>query len=70
MSEISREHLEHMARIEAKLDTLLVQIAETQNAPVPPETEKRLNRLENWRYGVGGALLISLASLTATTPPR
>ncbi|MFE3860951.1 hypothetical protein ACFXPT_10980 [Streptomyces goshikiensis] len=64
------EHPEHLARIEAKLDAVLVQLAEVQNAPVPLATEKRLNRLEHWRYGVSGAVLISFASLAATVPPR
>lgn len=68
--EIPREHLERMARIEAKLDAVLVQLAEGQNAPAPADTEKRLNRLEHWRYGVSGAVLISFASLAATIPPR
>ncbi|MCX4800588.1 hypothetical protein OG594_02685 [Streptomyces sp. NBC_01214] len=70
MSEISREHLERMARIEAKVDALLAQAAEDKITQVPAETEKRLNRLEHWRYGVSGAVLISLASLAATIPPR
>lgn len=66
MSEISREHLERMARIEAKVDTLLAQAAEDKITQVPADAEKRLNRLEHWRYGVSGAVLISFASLAAT----
>ncbi|MEU2830175.1 hypothetical protein ABZ667_16120 [Streptomyces lavendulae] len=71
MSEIPRDHLERMARIEAKVDALLVQLADLpRTAQVPAETEKRLNRLEHWRYATSGAVLISLASVAATITPR
>ncbi|MFJ3927944.1 hypothetical protein [Streptomyces sp. NPDC090022] len=74
MSEIPREHLEHMARIEAKLDTLLAQTADLQqHAGTNAMTEKRLGSLEKWRYAVGGSVFISLASIAtslANVAPR
>ncbi|MCX4962975.1 hypothetical protein [Streptomyces virginiae] len=74
MSDIPREDLDRMARIEAKVDTVIAHLAEAPSVTLlPAETEKRLGSLEKWRYATGGAFFISLASIVtslANSTPR
>ena len=75
MSELPRDDVERLVRIETKVDQLLTRMVEdrddarkrdeiqdTQNA----DMVKRVSALENWRYAVGGALLISMGSAAAS----
>lgn len=69
--EMSREDVERLVRIEAKLDLSLQRAMEDRQAhdtdmtEVRGDIEKLQNRtgsLENWRYAIGAALLMSSAS--------
>ncbi|MFD5509455.1 hypothetical protein ACFWIB_16970 [Streptomyces sp. NPDC127051] len=78
MSDLSRQHLEHMARIEAKLDLVIDGLAQERRhterlGTAQSQAEKRMRSLERWRHAPGGALFISLASIVtslANSTPR
>jgi hypothetical protein len=68
---MSREDVERLVRIEAKLDLSLQRAMEDRTAHDNDMTEVRTNidkletrtgSLENWRYAIGAALLMSSAS--------
>lgn len=75
MSDMSREDVERLVRIETKLDDALNRLVEDreegkkrdeQQDQVRDDMVKRIGALENWRYAVGGALLISMGSAAAS----
>lgn len=75
MSEMSREDVERLVRIETKLDESLNRLAEDRDAAqerdkaqdlVRDDMVKRIGALENWRYAVGAAMLISMGSIAGT----
>ena len=72
MSDMAREDVERLVRIEAKLDLSLQRAIEDR-----VEIEKLVTRtgtLENWRYAIGAALLMGTGSTIATVissvPPK
>lgn len=75
MSDMSREDVERLVRIETKLDDALTRLVEDreegkkrdeQQDLIREDMVKRIGALENWRYAVGGALLISIGSIAGT----
>lgn len=81
MSDMSREDVERLVRIEAKLDLSLQRASEDREAheadmaEVKRETDdldKRVGSLENWRYAIGAALLMgaggTIASVVNSVP--
>lgn len=78
---MSREDVERLVRIEAKLDLSLQRASEDREAheadmaEVKRETDdldKRVGSLENWRYAIGAALLMgaggTIASVVNSVP--
>ena len=74
MSDMSREDVERLVRIEAKLDLSLQRAVEDRTAHdndmagVRVDIEKletRTGSLENWRYAIGVALLMGAGSTVA-----
>ena len=74
MSDMSREDVERLVRIEAKLDLSLQRAMEDRQAhdndmtKVREDIEKletRTGSLENWRYAIGAALLMGAGSTIA-----
>jgi len=69
-TEMPREDVERLVRIETKLDQVLARSDEDRQAHEKAMAEvkqkhetlrSRVNSLENWRYAVGAALLMSSA---------
>lgn len=74
MSDMSREDVERLVRIEAKLDLSLQRAMEDRTAHDNDMTEVRTNidkletrtgSLENWRYAIGVALLMGAGGTIA-----
>lgn len=72
---MSREDVERLVRIEAKLDLSLQRAVEDRQAhdndmaQVRADIEKletRTSSLENWRYAIGAALLMGAGGTIAT----
>lgn len=75
MSDMSREDVERLVRIETKLDDALTRLVEDREQGqkrdeaqdlVRDDMVKRIGALENWRYAVGAAMLISMGSVAGT----
>lgn len=74
MSDMSREDVERLVRIEAKLDLSLQRAVEDRTAhdndmaEVRADIDKletRTGSLENWRYAIGAALLMGAGGTIA-----
>ncbi|ULR51015.1 hypothetical protein [Streptomyces deccanensis] len=74
MSDMAREDVERLVRIEAKLDDLLTRQTEdrtdhgTDVRQLQGEietTEQRVGSLENWRYAIVAALLMGAGGTVA-----
>lgn len=81
MSDMSREDVERLVRIEAKLDLSLQRAIEDRTAHDNDMTkvredidklETRTGSLENWRYAIGAALVMgaggTIASVVSAVP--
>lgn len=81
MSDMSREDVERLVRMETKMDLILQRSMEDRQAHDDDMTEvredldklgTRTGSLENWRYAIGAALLMgaggTIASVVNTVP--
>lgn len=81
MSDMSREDVERLVRMETKMDLILQRSTEDRQAHDDDMTEvredldklgTRTGSLENWRYAIGAALLMgaggTIASVVNTVP--
>lgn len=81
MSDMSREDVERLVRMETKMDLILQRSMEDRQAHDDDMTEVRADldklgtrtgSLENWRYAIGAALLMgaggTIASVVNTVP--
>lgn len=81
MSDMSREDVERLVRMETKMDLILQRSTEDRQAHDDDMTEVRADldklgtrtgSLENWRYAIGAALLMgaggTIASVVNTVP--
>lgn len=81
MSDMAREDVERLVRIEAKLDLSLQRAGEDREAHEADIAEvkaeandlaKRVSSLENWRYAIGAALVMgaggTIASVVSAVP--
>lgn len=83
MTDIDREIVERLVRMETKLDESLrrqIEDREDHNKDITDvnkdidETNGRVSKLENWKYAIGASLLLGAGSVATTAsaviPPK